>query len=460
MSESIFDFTGNPFVDAGIWAISQWVGKKPKELDKDDLEKASEEIFDMVYSNEKWFRSILHGMVFPNGKVSNPGDFKKPLEERKKKAIEYYNKLIEEIEPLNSSGSCIACGRRNIKNRYFKSEMPLTGSGAMLNYFSYGTKGADYCSACAFAVHFSPLIMYKCGDLLLLHSNSEFLMKTWSRKAVDDLKTQWGLKSIKGCFNEGYKNTKNALFHIVGIIIMNIEGRGISLDQISLTFYRFKNFNQGANLDIYYFPTPVFRFLTYINQDEKADDWKRIVRKGYAYVDCEKVKEEDEYKNRQNTVYNNLLDNKSIIGFFIDKNNKEAIGGWDLISQYLKEVKNMDENRVEAIKDVGDRLASYIKQTEDFKSLEKLENATRYDTLRNILRIIIKKRIKNGEKEPLFSFDEYVTYLFPESSSGWKETQDLLLFRIYEILNEWMATEEISKDLTINEEIEMGEENV
>ncbi len=38
MSEVIFDFTGNPFVDAGIWAISQWVDKKPEELNKEDLE--------------------------------------------------------------------------------------------------------------------------------------------------------------------------------------------------------------------------------------------------------------------------------------------------------------------------------------------------------------------------------------------------------------------------------------
>lgn len=456
MSEIIYDFTGNPFVDAGIWALSQWVGKNPDEIDKDDLKEIAEDMFDTVYSNERWYRSILHGMVFPNGKISNPGDFKKSIPERKQKALDYFNDSIEVIEPLGSSGSCVACGRREFNKRFFKSEIPLTGSGQMLNYFSYYTKGADYCPACAFAVQFSPLIMYKCGDLLLFHSDSKSLMKIWSKKAINNLKRQFLAGNIQGCFNEEYKNVKNALFHMIGIIIDEMGIRGISDKQVSITFYRFKNFNKGANLDIYYFPTVVFNFLTDIKRHENYNDWMKIVIKGY----WKKPKDENEYKNNPNKVYNDLLDGKSIIPFFIGRKNREAIGGWNLMSHYLVEVMNMDEKRIEAIKEIGDKLASYIRQTEDLKTLRNLENATRYDSFRNILRIIIKKRIKNGEKEPLFSFEEYVTYLFPESSSGWKETQDLLLFRIYEILTEWMATTEFSNDLIINEEVSMEEENV
>ena len=60
----IYEFTGNPFVDAGIWALSQWVGKKPEELDKEDLRKAAEDIFDTVYSNDKWYRSIIHVTIW------------------------------------------------------------------------------------------------------------------------------------------------------------------------------------------------------------------------------------------------------------------------------------------------------------------------------------------------------------------------------------------------------------
>lgn len=459
MSEEIYDFTGNPFVDAGIWAISQWIGKKPEELNIKDLNKVAEDVFDTVYSNKKWYSSILHGMVFPNGKVSNPGDFKKPISERKSKALIYYTELIGEIEPLGSSGSCISCGRRNFKNRYYKSEIPLTGSGKCLNFFSFGTDGADYCPACAFAVQFSPLIMYKCGDLLLMHSDSEILMRIWSRKAIKNLKAQFSAGNVEGPFNEGYKNVKNAFFHIVGSIIDEMGIRGLSDKQISITFYRFKNFNQGANLDVYYFPAVIFNFLADIKRHENYHDWMRIVKRGYRYVDWDKIKEEKEYKNNPNRVYNNLLEGKSIIGFFIDRKNKEAIGGWDLLSNYLVEVRKMDEKRVETIKNVGDELAEYIKASDDIKTLNKLETASNYKNYRNLLRIIIKKRIENGAESPLFTFDDYVNNLFPEGNLTWRETQDLILFRIYEVLHDWIIQQGISEEL-VTENEEMEAENV
>ena len=52
--------------------------------------------------------------------------------------------------------------------------------------------------------------------------------------------------------------------------------------------------------------------------------------------------------------------------------------------------------------------------------------ASNYKSFRNILRIIIKKRIGNRAEKPLFSFDEYANYLFPDGNLSWKETQDLI----------------------------------
>ena len=137
-------------------------------------------------------------------------------------------------------------------------------------------------------------------------------------------------------------------------------------------------------------------------------------------------------------VYNNLLEGKSIIKFFIDMKNKDAIGGWDLLSHYLKEVRDMNEKRIDAIKNVGDELADYVMSMEDIKTLNRLEMANNYRSFRNILRIIIKKRISNGIEDPLFKFDDYVNYLFPEGNLTWRETQNLILFRMYEKLQSWI----------------------
>ncbi len=463
MSEIIFDFTGNPFVDAGIYAISQWAGKKPGELNKDDMFKSAEDLVE-IYITKSWSK-VLYS-IFPNNPIINPS-----VKGKEKKKIAYssfINELINKSEYLGDSGDCIACGRRNIKyietnggkgsSRFAKDKIPLSGSKSMVNYFSFGVDGADYCPACAFAVQFSPLVTYSCVSMLLMHSNSNKLMKHWSKKAINNVRGQLLSNNYTGCFDEGFKNPKNAVFHIIQNIILKQEERWHN-ETPSINFYYFTNYIQGPNLTIYSIPATVFRFLAYIPQHEKFGDWLRIVKRGYRYVNWEKVKEESEYKNRENMVYNNLLENKSIIGFFIDRKNKEAIGGWDLMSHYLEEVIKMDKKRIETIKNVADELATYIKTEEDLKTLNKLEMASNYKNYRNLLRIIIKKRIKSGADGPLFTFDEYITYLFPEGYLSYKETQDLILFRIYEVLHDWIIQQGISEEL-INQEAEEVEENV
>ena len=450
MSEIIYDFTGNPFVDAGIWALSQLVGKKPQELDKNDLKKAIDFVVSL-YLTPKWSKNLYQ--IFPNNPITNNA-----VKDKKERYSLILNDLIDNMDFLGDSGDCIACGGRDVIQKSAKDRIPLTGSKKLINYFSYGTEGADYCPACTFAVQFLPLNTYFCANMLLIHSNSDKIMHHWSERAIRSIHLQITSKNYTGCFNEGFKNPKNALFHIIQDIILHYDERWY-LEKPSIDFYHFTNFNQGPNLTLYHLPTSVFRFLAYI-PPEKFSEWLRIVRKGYNFVNWEKVKEEDEYKNNPNTVYENLLSGKSILRFFIDRKNREALGGWNLLEYYLKEVRNMSETRIETIKKVGDELAVYIKSSDDINTLKKLEMASNYRNYRNILRIIIKKRIKNGAKEPLFSFDDYVMNLFPEGNLTWRETQDLILFRIYEVLHDWIIQQGVSEELVVNEDEEEAAENV
>ena len=51
---------------------------------------------------------------------------------------------------------------------------------------------------------------------------------------------------------------------------------------------------------------------------------------------------------------------------------------------------------------------------------------------------------------PLFSLDDYVAHLFPESlnqTTFWRETRDLLVFRIYETLHDWLVTNGFADDM-------------
>ena len=453
MNNIIYKFTGNPFVDAGIWAICQWSEKrKPEDLDKEDLRKIIEDVVPL-YLTDKWNSSTLHGMIFPNhGKISNPGLKRYSYNERKNKALDYFNNLIEDSSPLGNSGNCTACGRRDTKQRITKSEVPLTGSKHLINFFSFGTDGADYCPACVFAIQFSPLVLYQCGKLLLVHSNSDKIMYSWSKKAIHNIQEQMLTKSYTGCFNEDFTNARNALFHIIQDIILDYDTNWLD-EKPSINLYHFTNYNQPNPecLSIYHVPTSVFRFLAYVKQYEKYNDWKKIVKKGYhtkkGYkVNWEKFKDVDVYRKFENYVYNNLLENKSIIRYFFNRKNREVIGDWILFTFYLKEVRKMDNKRLETLKRVGDDLSEYIKLTDNTKRMVGLETAKNYNSFRNVLRKIIKDRIKSNAEKPLFSLEEYIEDMFPDGNLGWRETQDLLLFRIYENLHDWMMSKELPED--------------
>lgn len=443
----IYQYTGNPFVDSGIWAICEWAEKKnPKELEIENIKESISNIIP-IYLTEAWGKNLYS--VFPNNAVTNPS-----IKNKEQKLKDFCEGLVSQIEPLKGVGNCISCGMRDVKDLKTKSEIPLIGSGSLINFFPFGQPGGDYCPACTLAIQFSPLTFYACGKLLLIHSNSDKVMHYWAEKAIQDIHRQVLTKNYKGCFDEGYKNPVNALFHIIEDIIVQYDEDWVD-ENPSISMYHFTNYNQGPDLDIYRVPTPIFRFLAYVKQLEQIFEWRKIVNRGYFNWD--KIKEGDEYKNRGNSVYTNLLKGKSIVKYFIDNKNRQIYGDWELLEFYLKEVRNMGNKRLDTLKKVGDSLSDYIKDTENIKRLNQLEMASNFTTFRNLLRLIEKDRIKRGPQDSLFTLEEFMEDLFPEGNLGWRETQDLLLFRIYENLHNWLVGQDALKSqLIISEEEETG----
>lgn len=116
----------------------------------------------------------------------------------------------------------------------------------------------------------------------------------------------------------------------------------------------------------------------------------------------------------------------------------------------------MGGKRLDTLKRVGDSLSEYIKGTENIKRLNQLEMASNFASFRNQLRFIEKDRIKISAQDPLFTLEEFMEDLFPEGNLGWRETQDLLLFRIYENLHNWLVEQDALKsELISSDEEEM-----
>lgn len=427
---------GNPFVDAGVCGICGWLGRsvQPEQITKDDLVEIVNDIAPIMQTNVGW--GNLHS-IFPNSVLTNHAFSKRDRVGLLKVEFKEY---LDTICDLNEMGDCMGCGRRDANILLSKTKVPLTGSGTLRNFFPSFAEGAGYCTACAFAIQFSPLVfMATAGKFLALHSNSWKAMRSWTRVCVEDIRRQQLQKDITGCFNPDYKNPRNGIFYMARKMAQYQEMR--TDENISIQVYCWTNYNQGPELEVFYMPAPVFKFLRNVYQDNFKTAWLEIVRSAY-FVNWDKVKSEEDYKNRPNRVYENLLRDISILGYFLNKRYRKPRGNWELLSLYQKEVRDMELTQLEKIKQVGDLIAECIQKSGRDKRLEQLERAKSYGECRNILRYVIRDRIQQGAQEPLFSIDDYMEHLFPASDTltvtPWRETRDLILFRIYEQLHNWL----------------------
>jgi len=430
-------------VDGGIYAVEAYYRKKFSLLTPSDLAAKIDRVI-TLYMTDGWKRNI-YSIFTGNSKFTNPS-----IKNRAKASMKFFRELLAEFSLAGASGNCIACGRRNASPIRKREEIPLTGSGKLVNFFSAASMGERYCPVCTFAVQFLPLFLYSLGKyFLLLHSVSSKMMRVWARSGINNLEEQISSNNYTGCIQDGYRNGENALFHIVEETIRNYEDIFIE-ENPSITAYIFSNYGQNPPpLRIIHLPNTVFRFLVYVQRID-ASSWKRIVKNGYP-----NLKKENENKWRNNTVYKNLLNGISIISFFLNKKDRTLIGDWNIFSYYLKEVRQMDKKRIDVLKKVGDRIADYIKETDSTKRLFALETAKSFESVRNILLKITKDKIAHKMDAPLFTTDEFLNDLFPDGALGWKETRDILLFRIYENLADYlMEKKEIIKEIKEEEEVE------
>lgn len=304
----------------------------------------------------------------------------------------------------------------------------------------------------------------------MLHSNSWDAMRVWAGLCVDGINRQYALQGEYGCFNPGHKNPRNGFFHMIRNMVMNRED-GLFGENALMQVYHFTNSNRDPELDIFYLSAPVFRFLRNVYKAEFIQAWKQIEQSGYRQSGRAKITSEKDHK-RSNLVYDYLLQDRSIRGFFLNRRKKKPRGNWELLSHYLKEVRNMEPARLATIKQVGDSIAASIRKSgraTGMRRLRDLEEAQTYGDCRNVLLRIIRDRIEQKEEEPLFSLEGYVQHLFISSDNAtswsdeldgdeldeeqkeqllhfasdnvtfWRETRDLLLFRLYEQLHDWLT---------------------
>jgi len=429
---NIFSFTGNPFVDNGIALITSWTGNiKPEEIDNSQLESLAQQISQM-YVKENWKKKIQ--FIFPNGKIANPSI---PLN---RKSEEYVAILKEYIQNLSTQnvGNCIACGKRDGIFYLTKSLVPLSGSGDYLNFFPSFQSGEKFCGACAFAIQLSVPMLMDCGKFLLFSSHNDVVLLDLAQFQYEKIKFQQATGNFEGIYKNSYSNKQNALFHIIDDIILPRHEEDWGLQDTQIVCYCFSNSNQGAELEIINIPAEVFGFLYKVRMLNRkfparniSQSWRTIVNN--AYYKSKKVEPLDvKTRKHSNLVYDGLLKEKSILSYFCNFSEKKALCAWELVELYLSKVRKMEKQRIDAIKVLADKIVEIMKYKGNTKRLFQMETSKSYSDLRVSLIRCARDWQNMSKIEPLIRL---------ESSEGWKnwrETRDLLLFRIYETSHDWI----------------------
>lgn len=448
--QAIFHLTGTPFVDAGIAALCVLSGKKtPEKLTFDDLVSSSEKLTE-IYLSEKWGKTLYS--IFPNSILTNPSSRKKG--NIRQKYLDFLKELVSSIGiDEKVENVCVSCGSYHVRKPRMRMDIPLLGSGDMLNFFPSAQIGADYCSACTLAVQFFPLTIRKGADLYCIHSASPSILRGWADQPMKMLRKDLALGEFGGPLSAISNFPKNSLFEFTSEILEEMEEDDY-LDEksgTSVDMLQFSNFQQGANLKIFPLPTRFFRFLFDLQHDQvNLADWKVIVSRHYKR---KKNSNEVDY-NRPNSLYQAFLDGRSLVSFFIDRKATENLCRWELVNFYLERIEKMEKERIDKIRQIADNIGEYLVNGNHLRTFHNFENCKTYPEFRNQMRKIQKDWVLSKHNGVPFSFDDYVDYLFPESIMDWREIRDLMLFRIYDKLSSTNMKEQILEIKTDEELME------
>lgn len=429
-TDSIWFTTGNPFVDTGQEMMAALAGvDRPEDLTAEDVEPLIPRLADL-YMQEGWRKNLQS--IFPNSKPINPS-IKKPREEYEK----LLNGWLAQLSSEEHLDTICAISGEPADDYVGKAYLPMSDFGKG-NFQSGNQEGTPLSAPIVIALQFCPLGLVKLGKMIALpHFSEEKAQHDWADERIGNVlySESLGAGSIQ---DAGSYRPENAFFRLVENLLRDHQ----NMPDSSVTLYLFNNFNQvdyKSATDIHFMPSRVFRFIRSAMGGSAESHWRRIVWRGYVNVKKSDEQDEDEtLRKYSNRVYYKLLNNESICAYFVDVKRRKPVVrgdiGWRLFGSYQKEVIGMDQRRIDSLRDLGDRIAPLVR--DKHRRLLTLERADSRGRLTDVLYRLTKDATMRGQNEPLITFEQLVSDVFPHDTaySDWREVKYLLLFRIYEQL--------------------------
>lgn len=492
---AILRWTGHPLVDAGTAALTAFAGKRdPETVTEDDLEWFASQaerwyftpalsgyltvLFTSNFMNPSWkpdqkrlyAGAVLRAFRWPTT------DALPPCAYCGRTAARIAN-LCGPCNRVHHEPACPTCGKAATTLAYRDLVPLLTGRGTA-NFFPLGQHGLTLCGPCVVALQALAVGAPKCsGKALVVQAADPRLLLRLVRPWVNDTVRFVQLAEM----GTAIPDIKAPQTRLVEALIRSEQEAADEDTGGGLVAYHLSNSGQGPGIQIYQLPSAVMRFLRRARSPRTAHAWSEIERRAWEAVGSGMTAadaSDDERLQYRNYLYEDLFRLPEEAGRFIriyflrnavglvrandpragySLRHEADLVSWDLAGVFLEEVLNMEHNRIEAIRDLADRLAEEIGTDNDRRLFRNLYQVQDYRQARRLL-IRANFRCLQRNKEPVLTFDGYLE-IFEEGEElarvDWRLAWDLMLIRLIEQLH--TRNKEVLSEVASEEEGEEAE---
>lgn len=436
---TLFSPTGDPFVDAGGFALERLSQLFP-EKDLMGLIMWATDIY-----VDKWNAGI--NALFLNSKITQPS-FK--FDAKKEETRKYFQSLLDNQQTCKI-GLCRISGRYTHLFVAGRDNTVLTGSGKFVNFHHSFDAGLMLSKEVLIKYHFLPLACeLLLGRICVISSNCIDTARLYAVSCLERNLANISKGISDGILKNGAHSIGTALFRFLDEVFIPYSQKNEYAE--CMTLYNFTNFGASPDMQMYVLPFPIFNFYRKTQHRNNKESWTNFVAHYYytknKTIEYDKINRcfhsvekgrcieigEQEYGYWNNTIYSKLLNGNSIVTD-IRKWSKKNDFSLILLFEYLLNIRNMKKETIEKINQIADVILQIHSDLGIGKILTNLNGINNAYMLRRFILKLVEKNYKLGNELPIVTVQEYTDYLFPDSSL-WSETRDILLICLYQKLHE------------------------
>jgi len=465
-------YIGHPLVDIGIATITAFAEKQsPTQITQDDLDNIAD------FITQEYTRQPLKSFLtvaFPNSGFTQPAFEKTP-----KVRLEYANRVLRgyQTDIFVPDTFCAFTGEPAIgisldvkdqlaPGRAFRQHIPLLNGEGVINFYPNGDPGLPISSLMLLAIQAFPLGCAKCGGrLLAVHSDNEKIIHYFASTFLRQNRELLLAARISG----SAKMPESEFSYRTLFISKLLEAYKIQTSYFkknefsSTTIYHLTNMGQSADVSIHHLPLQITTFLRDMGKNEYRHEWNQIVQRAWEKKPESKKNQGKPFQPKKNWLYEDLFGlhddiqrnaKRFLRTYFLRAALRYARGktdpridyslyhesdlvSWKITARFLREVMNMNKERVEQIRDMGDQLAEYVSGQNDRRFFRDFDRTSNYGAFRNALIKANYEYVKLGHM-PIITLDSYIE-VFEEGDElahpDWRLARDLVLIRMVEQLH-------------------------